>query len=625
MKKTHISKNYTNSYRPEIDGLRTIAVLSVLFYHAQIQIFGINFFKGGYVGVDIFFVISGYLISRILFAELFDKGKICFLRFYERRARRILPILFTVFFISFPIAYKYLLPNQLTEFSQSILSATFFGSNIFFYLTNTLYGAENSLLQPFLHTWSLGVEEQFYILIPFIILFSFKFAQKYILLIIFSLIIISLQYSNWESTRNIQYNFFMLPSRIWELSVGCLLAYYELMYGRTTNKLLIHIMPFIGLCLIMYSIIFFSNETPHPSFTTLIPIIGTSLIIFYSMNKIDYVGKILSFKLTVGIGLISYSIYLWHYPIFAFSRINSHDLLQNYEKIFLIIITIFLSIISYYLIEKPFRKKNYLKTKTFVKIMTFSAVIVITITTFYSFYKPPEIKKMEDLIYERLEYRNEICGLDNKICKNKKNILIVGDSMVIDALNILLVNQPINYDLSTLGGCPPIEDKKIGKGHPDRERCISLNERRLATNLKKYDGIVIINRYGWFTPKDIEYYLKFLRKSQFKNVLMFGDGLSIDKNYTELHEKKEFEYILKNIDYGKPDKEFLKLSKKYNFQFISIKDALIPMIDEKNIKKQNHPIIIDKHHLSLESAKIISKKNEQKIDRFLENTGLEKK
>jgi len=247
------------SYRSEIDGLRTIAVLSVILYHAQIVVFGHDFFKGGFVGVDIFFVISGYLISRILLSELFEKGKISFLQFYERRARRILPILFTVFIVSFPLAYKYLLPNQFIEYAQSILSATFFGSNIFFYFTNTKYGAEDSLLQPFLHTWSLGVEEQFYILFPIVLLLAYKFAKNHLVTIIAILILISLSYADWQSTKNTQLNFFMLTSRLWELGIGSLLAFYELKYGRIKHELLNQTMPLLGLAMITYSIIFFNN------------------------------------------------------------------------------------------------------------------------------------------------------------------------------------------------------------------------------------------------------------------------------------------------------------------------------------------------------------------------------
>ena len=246
-------------YRPEIDGLRTIAVLSVIIYHAQIFIFGHELFKGGFVGVDIFFVISGYLISRILLSELFEKGRISFLAFYERRARRILPILFTVFIASFPFAYKYLLPNQFIEYAQSILSATFFGSNIFFYFTNTQYGAEDSLLQPFLHTWSLGVEEQFYILFPIVLLLAYKFAKNHLVTIIAILILISLQYADWQSTKNTQLNFFMLISRLWELGIGSLLAFYELKYGRVKHELLNQTMPLLGLAMITHSIIFFNK------------------------------------------------------------------------------------------------------------------------------------------------------------------------------------------------------------------------------------------------------------------------------------------------------------------------------------------------------------------------------
>jgi len=363
-------------YRSEIDGLRTIAVLSVILYHAQIVVFGHDFFKGGFVGVDIFFVISGYLISRILLSELFEKGKISFLQFYERRARRILPILFFVFLVFYPFAYRYLLPNQFIEYAQSILSATFFGSNIFFYFTNTQYGAEDSLLQPFLHTWSLGVEEQFYILFPIVLLLAYKFAKNHLVTIIAVLILISIQYADWQSTKNTQLNFFMLTSRLWELGIGSLLAFYELKYGRVKHKLLNQTMPLLGLAMIAHAIVFFNNQTPHPSFITLLPTLGTALIILYSVNKTDLVGKVLSWKPIVGIGLISYSMYLWHYPIFAFARMADTNGLHNDEKYLLILLTIVISIVSYFLIEKPFRNRHFLNIKKF-SVITFILLIAV--------------------------------------------------------------------------------------------------------------------------------------------------------------------------------------------------------------------------------------------------------
>ena len=355
-----------SNYRSEIDGLRSIAVISIIFYHAQIIIFGDKFLKGGFVGVDIFFVISGYLISRILLSELFDKGKINLLNFYERRARRIIPVLFVTFLVSFPFAYSYLLPSQFIEYAQSILSATFFGSNIFFYLTNTQYGAQDSLLQPFLHTWSLGVEEQFYIFFPILVLFGYRFFKNYLISIITILIILSLLYAEWMSSENQEFNFFIIFTRFWELGIGSLLAFYELKYGRVKNNLLNQTMPLLGLSLIIYSIVFFSQQTPHPSLITLLPTVGTALIILYTGNKIDIVGKFLSLKFFVSIGLISYSLYLWHYILFAFARVSDTDGLQNYEKYYLILATLILSVISYFLVEKPFRNNQFVSTKKFI-------------------------------------------------------------------------------------------------------------------------------------------------------------------------------------------------------------------------------------------------------------------
>lgn len=608
------------SYRPEIDGLRTIAVLSVIIYHAQIVIFGHEFFKGGFVGVDIFFVISGYLISRILLSELFEKGRISFLTFYERRARRILPILFTVFIASFPFAYKYLLPNQFIEYAQSILSATFFGSNIFFYFTNTQYGAEDSLLQPFLHTWSLGVEEQFYILFPIILLLAYKFAKNHLVTIFAALILISLQYADWQSAKNSQLNFFMLTSRLWELGFGSLLAFYELKYGRVKNELLNQTMPLLGLFLITHSIVFFNNQTPHPSLITLLPTAGTALIILYSLNKTDLVGKVLSWKPIVGIGLISYSMYLWHYPIFAFARISNIEGIHNIEKILLILSTIIISIISYYLIEKPFRNVGLISKKKLIITLSTLCILIISISSY--FFLIPTTKeelKIDKLMRERSEYRYEICGQANEKCKDKKNILFIGDSMVMDALNAIISISPINYEFNTLGGCPPIKNTKLLDAHPQKEECILLNEKRFNQDLSKYDGIVIINRYGWFKPKDLEEYLKFLNDSQFKNVILFGDGVSYKKNFTDLLEKEEYDYIINNTDYGRPDSDFYDLQKKFNFQFISVKESIVDKLNMENLMVQVTPLVIDKHHLSLETGKLIGNDNSKKIKSFLSN------
>ena len=308
------------TYRPEIDGLRAIAVVAVILYHAQINIFGHQPFEGGFIGVDIFFVISGYLITSIILKELVTTGSFSFKHFYERRIRRILPALLFVMLVSLPFAWMYLLPISFVDFSKSILYSLGFSSNFYFHYSGQEYGAESGLLKPFLHTWSLSVEEQFYILFPIVLIITFKHFRKYLIHILILGFVVSLGLADWSSRNHPSFNFYVLPTRGWELLAGSILAYFEIIKGhRSKNRILNLILPFIGLMLIGHSILFFYDKMFHPSFYTLSPIIGVCLIIWFS-NKDELITKILSTRLFVGIGLISYSLYLWHYPVFSFIR-----------------------------------------------------------------------------------------------------------------------------------------------------------------------------------------------------------------------------------------------------------------------------------------------------------------
>src|SRR6056300_196296 len=346
------------TYRPEIDGLRAIAVGAVIFYHAQIAILGHQPFKGGFIGVDIFFVISGYLITSIILKELVTTGSFSFKHFYERRIRRILPALLFVMLVSLPFAWMYLLPSSFIDFSKSILYSLGFSSNFYFWYSGQQYGAGSGLSKPFLHTWSLSVEEQFYILFPIVLLMTFKYFRKYLIYILILGFVLSLGLADWGSRNHPSASFYFLHTRMWELIVGSILAYFEITNGhRSKNKILNSILPGIGLFLIILTIIFFKLHFIHPSLYSLPAIVGTCLIIWFS-NKDEIITKILSTKLFVGIGLISYSLYLWHYPIFAFAMVK--DILQEtiISKILLILIAFFLSVLSYYYIERPFRNRK---------------------------------------------------------------------------------------------------------------------------------------------------------------------------------------------------------------------------------------------------------------------------
>ena len=372
------------TYRPEIDGLRAIAVIAVILYHAQLTIFGHQPFKGGFIGVDVFFVISGYLITSIILKELVTTGSFSFKHFYERRIRRILPALLFVMLVSLPFAWMYLLPSSFVDFSKSILYSLGFSSNFYFHYSGQQYGAESGLSKPFLHTWSLSVEEQFYILFPIVLLVTFKYFRKYLIHILILGFVISLSLAEWGSRNHPSFNFYVLPTRGWELLAGSILAYFEITNSkRSENKTLNLILPTIGLILIGHSILFFNDKMFHPSFYTLSPIIGVCLIIWFS-NKNEIITKILSTKLFVGIGLISYSLYLWHYPLFAFQNYLSYFFFKKYivTKFILIIISLILSIITFFLIEKKFRNKKFNFKNIIVAILS-SMILIVIINLFF--------------------------------------------------------------------------------------------------------------------------------------------------------------------------------------------------------------------------------------------------
>lgn len=244
-----------HKYRPEIDGLRTIAVVAVLIYHAKF-IFGDTFIlKGGYLGVDIFFVISGFLITAILLRGL-SAGTFTYRDFYNRRLRRLLPALFAVITLTFPFAYQILLPEPFKEFAGSALASLFFVSN-FFFLMQDSYTAEPSLLKPLLHTWSLAIEEQFYIVFPVILAITIKWARKWTTPVLVVLTGLSFALSVYQTNTDPDSSFFILPFRFWELGVGAILASILVKSGRNPGRTLSHIMPLIGLAALCVSLALF--------------------------------------------------------------------------------------------------------------------------------------------------------------------------------------------------------------------------------------------------------------------------------------------------------------------------------------------------------------------------------
>ena len=541
------------SYRAEIDGLRAIAVVSVILYHAQMVFFGSDWFDGGFIGVDIFFVISGYLITRIILSELQSKGSFSFLNFYERRARRILPMLFVVMFASIPYAWQKLLPSDFVEYAESILASLFFGSNFFFYFSTTEYGADSALLKPFLHTWSLGVEEQFYLAFPILAIVAFKFFRKHFLTILVGLSLLSLQFAELMEVRNSDLNFYLPFSRFWELAIGSMLAYRELNYKTSDKGIGTKILPMLGLYLIVYSILFFDGTTPHPSFHTLMPIIGVALIIGFA-SKDELVGRMLGSKPFVWIGLISYSAYLWHFPIFAFSRIGGRNL-DLYDKFELLLLTIVLSVLSYFVIEKPFRKA--VRLRLFLITISISSLLVIVgcsyviksdgVATKFRFGFDPNIINTAQPSYlygdKGCESKDAIYFDETQFCvlgdisKSKVDFLLVGDSHAMHAQPLLskISNQ---FGLKGIfggnSGCPPLLGIYPFRGgpHPNdwSKSCYGFNHNGYEF-VKNNDIKTVFLVARW------DYYVDGANKGALNNIsdvsLEFGDIKQTRKVYKE--------------------------------------------------------------------------------------------
>ncbi len=496
------------TYRPEIDGLRAIAVGAVILYHAQITIFSYQPFKGGFIGVDIFFVISGYLITSIILKELNTTGSFSFKHFYQRRVRRILPALLFVMLVSLPFAWIYLLPGSFIDFSKSILYSLGFSSNFYFHYSGQVYGETGGFLKPYLHTWSLSVEEQFYILFPIILLITFKYFRKYLIHILIFGFVISLGLANWGSRNYPSFNFYVLPTRGWEVLAGSILAYFEILQGhRSNNQKLNLILPSIGLLLIAHSIVFFNDEMFHPSFYTLSPIVGVCLIIWFS-NKNELITKIISTKLFVGVGLISYSLYLWHYPIFVFAKITEFTQGSLFKKSLLGVIILILSIYSYYFVERPSRNKNN-KFKLLISFIIISVSVLVVFNAnviFKEGYKNrgPEIlsKNLSERPWELLKNsEGKICydnllGCKFNISSNKK-VYIIGDSHIGSLLFDLqdkLIKKDYQFIISTLGGCLYYPGFNLVETKPMKinERCNNQYFQKLKKTLSKEKDAIII-------------------------------------------------------------------------------------------------------------------------------------
>ncbi|HEV7320676.1 MAG TPA: acyltransferase family protein [Ensifer sp.] len=336
-------------YRPEIDGLRALAVVPVLLFHA-----GFGFLAGGFAGVDVFFVISGYLITAIIHREIRD-GSFSIVAFYERRARRLAPALLLVCAVCIPFALLWMLPGELNNFGKSLYAVNIFASNFLFW-DQTGYFEPSTDLMPLLHTWSLAVEEQFYFVFPLLLLGLRRVSAATALKIVLALVALSFAMTQLLAWVDPAANFYLLPSRFWELGIGAGLALVGA-DGLDLSKGRRELLSVLGLAAIIATYLFVPESAFYPGWTTVPVVFGTAFVLAFARHD-TVVGRLLSLKPLVAIGLISYSLYLWHQPVFAFARLRAFEEIPAPGYALLLALCFALAYLSWRFVEQPFRKRE---------------------------------------------------------------------------------------------------------------------------------------------------------------------------------------------------------------------------------------------------------------------------
>lgn len=498
-------------YRPEIDGLRAVAVLPVILFHA-----GFGAFGGGYVGVDVFFVISGYLITGILLADL-DRGTFSLAYFYERRARRILPALFLVLAATTPLAWLVLSPDALRAFASSLVAVATFTSNLHF-LRQSGYFDVAAELNPLLHTWSLAVEEQYYIVFPLLLLLAWRLGKPRLTRLLALLALASLGGGIWLGRHNPTAAFFLFPTRAWEILLG---AFAALSFNqepiRRLPRPLNELLSVLGLAAIGIAVVAFDDRTPYPSLYTLLPTGGALLIILCAHDG-TRVQRVLSLPVAVGIGLVSYSAYLWHQPLFALVTYRSPTTPSPFVMGALAVGTLPLAYLSWRFVERPFRRRDVFRRSTIFGLAAAASVATIAIGT----WGKARVRSPTAVVAggSRVPIPSTFAGIveDGRACSFPafdppsvcrltgtrpppgRVLVVIGDSHA-RVLTEAVAERPELYttfvDLSA-SGCPFLVGVPVHVGR-DAHRCTADYQRRRLAFLRELprDHLVIVMAARW--------------------------------------------------------------------------------------------------------------------------------
>lgn len=620
-------------YRKDIDGLRTVAVIPVILFHM-----GIPFIPGGFTGVDIFFVISGYLICGIIFRDL-ESNTFSLLNFYKRRFVRILPPLIAVISFTLAVGYYFLLPSEFRFLSMSAISALSFSSN-FWFLSTTDYFATQTESEAFLHTWSLGVEEQFYLLIPLLFIFLIKRAPGLLKPALGVILLSSLAVSVWLTEKQPLAGYYLLPSRGWELAAGGMLAIS--MAEKKLTKLPVWIVEALsctGMILILGSFFLLDKNQPFPGFRAVLPVVGTLCIIMSPATT--RINRLLSLPLVVYIGLLSYCLYLWHWPVILFLKVFSK---LNDITLYLVAFSaaFFLAVISRYLIELPSRR---LLGYTSGNIVTLSlsalgaiSLIIYGKAIFYNdaSHLPPAARQASKwLDYKNSEessfqFRRGVCFIsldknnsneyDDATClhhaPSQKAILLLGDSH--GAHLWRAISESASPDIAileaTATGCQPLIT------HNSEDRCSRFMNKMFSENLIKVSpaGVILSARWSERDLPELEKTIDFLKMRHIP-VMVLGPSYEVVQPLPKLlvsqylgHENSQA------IAPGTAalDRAMQRLAHEKSVSYISLYQSLCTANKCLFETPSGIPVLFDTNHFTLPGARFMVQRINSALNQF---------
>lgn len=528
--------NLKKKYVPDIDGLRAVAIISVLLYHV-----GYSWVPGGFVGVDVFFVISGYLITKIILSDI-GSQKFTYTSFFIRRSRRLLPALLVILILSSIVAYNLFSPADLERFGQSLLYANVSLSNFFFMFEAGYFDAVSET-KPLLHTWSLAVEEQFYLIWPFLLVLLSSFGKKQLIMLFLVLsAVTSVVFSSINSDNNVALSFFMLPFRVFEFSIGALVLWVE--HFDLRKKYTYEILALIGLAMIVSSVMLFSKTMAFPGYIALIPTIGTALVIFAS-NK-SKIGGILRGKVLVSVGLVSYSLYLVHWPIIVFYKYWVFEEISSIDKILLIVSSFFTAFILWKFVERPFRLKKDEEPRSYYNVIIVFILLAISIFAAnlwankgYSSHYPEIFQmSMDDILEERDRYWSKFGRAGDNILRGDSSqgkVLFMSNSYGIDLVYALrqngfmpnIVYLPTSHRCSNFGTLP--------NGPEHEGYCQGVKKRNLSNDkFGEIDRVYLHDNWRVLNLEHLKRVLIELRNITNAPIYVFGPKMDFTKNVPDI-------------------------------------------------------------------------------------------